>query len=532
MKIRSTVKSLGLGGIILLLAFSNTACGIVWRNPIDELATLRPVITSQAGMDGASPFVPLSQQSATVIASTVAATADIPADHPTIAPQPEPSPTPRESTTPVPPWLYYTQAGDTVSALALRFGVDPAEITSPDQSLKDGFLDSGQLLLIPKRLGDVSNSVHLLPDSEIVFSPSALGFDLETFIKSTSGFLVGYKEWRANGRDDAANTIFRVAIENSINPRLLLAILEFQGHWVYGQPANLAQTDYPVGHVDYQKKGLYAQLSWAVQMLNIGYYGWRDGRVTDLTFTDGTSTRLSPDLNAGTVAMLYLFAQLNDKPHWAGAMYSTEGLPTLYQTMFGDPWVRAQTVEPLFPATLSQPPFELPFAIGKRWSFTGGPHSAWGPDGALASLDFAPSGVVHGCYKSDEYVSAMASGTVVRSEPGVVVVDLDGDGSELTGWVTMYLHIATDGRLTVNTWVNLGDPIGHPSCEGGQATGTHVHIARKYNGEWIQADGPLPFELSGWIAHKGSAPYEGSLTQGNDTVQASRFGEFKSLVTH
>ncbi len=37
--------------------------------------------------------------------------------------------------------------------------------------------------------------------------------------------------------------------------------------------------------------------------------------------------------------------------------------------------------------------------------------------------------------------------------------------------------------------------------QGGEVTGTHVHIARKYNGEWILADGPLAFNLEGWITH-------------------------------
>ena len=40
--------------------------------------------------------------------------------------------------------------------------------------------------------------------------------------------------------------------------------------------------------------------------------------------------------------------------------------------------------------------------------------------------------------------------------------------------------------------VQAGDPLGHPSCEGGNVTGTHVHLARKFNGEWIGAGGRMP----------------------------------------
>ena len=125
----------------------------------------------------------------------------------------------------------------------------------------------------------------------------------------------------------------------------------------------------------------------------------------------------------------------------------------------------------------------------------------------------------------------MAPGLVVRSGNGVVVIDLDGDGHEQTGWAVLYLHIATKDRIELGTWVETGDMIGHPSCEGGHATGRHIHIARKYNGEWIPADGPLPFVLSGWTVHAGSAPYLGTMTRNGETVTASVFGSYESRIT-
>ena len=451
---------------------------------------------------------------------------------PSLTPSPtRPAVTP--DTTQDPPILYYTQAGDTLKALASRFNVLPEEITSPEKIPAEGLFNPGVLLLIPPRLGETSANTPLIPDSEIVFSPSALDFDIAGFVQEDNGYLTSYKEWRSDGWYDGAGVIHRVAIENSINPRLLLAILEQQSHWVYGHPESLAETDYPIGFINLEneKKGLYYQLSWAVQQLNIGYYGWRDGSVTELTFPDGQKLRLAPDLNAGTVSLLYLFSRLYNQPQWAGILYDTDGLIDQYENMFGSPWQRAETVEPLFPATLTQPPLELPFLPGHTWSFTGGPHPAWNSGGAMAAIDFAPSATVHGCYKADEWVTASTSGLVVRSASGVVVIDLDGDGYEQTGWDIMYLHIAADERIPLNTWVNLNDPIGHPSCEGGVATGTHVHIARKYNGEWILADGPMPFNFSGWIVHAVPGFYTGTMTKDGQLVTSSLVGSFESLVT-
>ena len=51
-------------------------------------------------------------------------------------------------------------------------------------------------------------------------------------------------------------------------------------------------------------------------------------------------------------------------------------------------------------------------------------------------------------------------------------------------------------------------------CEAGLSTASHVHLARKYNGEWIPADSSLPMILSGWRAHAMDA-YEGTLTKGD-----------------
>jgi hypothetical protein len=124
----------------------------------------------------------------------------------------------------------------------------------------------------------------------------------------------------------------------------------------------------------------------------------------------------------------------------------------------------------------------------------------------------------------------MAPGLVVRSGNGVVVIDTDGDGNEQTGWALLYLHIATSGRVGKGTWLESGDLVGHPSCEGGISTGTHVHIARKYNGEWVAAGGPLPFVMDGWSVNAGTQPYTGTMSREGQTVIASVYGSYESQI--
>lgn len=124
----------------------------------------------------------------------------------------------------------------------------------------------------------------------------------------------------------------------------------------------------------------------------------------------------------------------------------------------------------------------------------------------------------------------MAPGVIVRAGEGMVILDLDFDGIEQTGWNIMYMHIETRNRIQVGTVVEPGDKIGHPSCEGGVSTGTHVHVTRKFNGEWILADGPLSFVMSGYVAQNGNEPYEGNLVNADHVVFADPLSSNKSNI--
>jgi hypothetical protein len=108
---------------------------------------------------------------------------------------------------------------------------------------------------------------------------------------------------------------------------------------------------------------------------------------------------------------------------------------------------------------------------------------------------------------------------------------MDGDGYEQTGWTLLYLHIETRDRIPLGTWVEVGDRIGHPSCEGGRATGTHVHMARRYNGEWVPADGPLPFTLSGYVARAGTEAYQGWLIRESEIIYANTASTFETHIS-
>lgn len=451
----------------------------------------------------------------------------------TTLPSPTLTPT-MAAITPVPPhhMLYYaSQSGDSLEAVALHFGVQVSDITSTVSLPSLGLLNPDTPLIIPNRLLETPTtpSQQIIPDSELVFSPSAQSFDIGSYVSSEGGFLSSFREPRGNVIITGAEGVRLMAYGSSISPRMLLALIQYYSGWVQGPPKPGVDTTYPLGYQNPSYTGLYQQLRLIVRELLAGYYGWRDGSLTGLTFPDGSTMRLAPDLNAGTVALQYLFSNHLNYADWLQAIDPINGFPALFSKMFGDPWARAQETGPLFPPEMAQPPFTLPFEVGVPWTFTSGPHPAWEEQSALAALDFAPPVDSAPC-ESKAWVVAVATGQIVRSADGYVVLDLDGDGFEQTGWVVLYQHIATNNRIQAGTWVTAGDHIGHPSCEGGPATGANLHIARKYNGEWVPAGDPLPFIMSGWTAHAGDLLRQGTLTKGDKTITASSVSEGKSQI--
>lgn len=505
--------------IILVVLLLLTACGNdLWGN-------YSPDQTPGPGNSGTETLSPYA------VTATALASASPPTSTPTLTLTRTTSA--EITSTPKPALLYASQSGDSLEVVAVHFGVLPGEITSSVSLPQTGFITPGTMLFIPNRLSDVPTtpSVKLLPDSEIIYGPGAADFDTAQFVDDAGGYLAGFREYLADpGWITGAGSIQRLAFESSINPRFLLAYLQYSSDWVKGTPPAGVDVKYPLGYHNPFYEGLYQEMRLLVQELDAGYYGWRAGTLTELTFPDGTTLRIAPDLNAGTVALQYLFSRHLDYSDWLQVVDSGGSFLSDYVSLFGDPWARAALVEPLFPPGFIQPAFSLPFEVGVPWTFTGGPHPAWEQESALAALDFAPPSTTSGCVESTAWVVAMAPGLIVRSGGGYVVIDLDGDGFEQTGWDVLHLHIASNARVPAGTWVDAGDRIGHPSCEGGIAYGTHLHIARKYNGEWVGAGGPLPFVLSGWTTHEAERAKYGTMTKGDRVITSSPVSSHESLV--
>jgi murein DD-endopeptidase MepM/ murein hydrolase activator NlpD len=413
---------------------------------------------------------------------------------------------------------YVIQAGDSLNQIAEDYGVSVAAIVNTNDLTNPDYLEIGQTLTIPPPEPEGNGpAFKVIPDSELVYSPGNVSFDTAAFIEEKGGYLASYQEEVEGRQASGTEIVQRVAQDFSVNPRLLLAVLEHQSRWVTQSRPAEETLDYPIGVYEEWRQGLYFQLAWAADRLNRGYYLWRVNGVPVWNLADGSSIPIDPTINAGTAAIQGFFALFHDRQAWEQAV-TENGFFATYNALFGNPFQYA--VEPLIPPDLTQPAMQLPFEPKKTWAFTGGPHGGWGGGSAWAALDFAPPGKALGCVQSDAWVVAVADGPIVRSGIGAVVQDLDGDGLEQTGWSMLYMHIESRERVEAGTTLVAGDRIGHPSCEGGVSTGTHLHLARRYNGEWISADQGLPFVLDGWVSMGQGSEYDGYLIKNGKTVEA------------
>jgi hypothetical protein len=100
----------------------------------------------------------------------------------------------------------------------------------------------------------------IIPDHELVFSPTTVGFSTVDTVSSQGGYLAGYEELIDGERYSGAEIIERVSREYSVHPRLLLALLEMASGWVR-RDAGDGLADFPLYPTESTDAVLFVQLS-------------------------------------------------------------------------------------------------------------------------------------------------------------------------------------------------------------------------------------------------------------------------------
>jgi murein DD-endopeptidase MepM/ murein hydrolase activator NlpD len=444
---------------------------------------------------------------------------------PTASPSPVNTPTVGPMAIPTlagkPYFFHKVEDGQSLSYIATSYDSSMEELMDIN-NLKgaDAIIQIGQSLRVPLDADMPRAPVDVRwPDSEVVYSPAYVDFDVAAFIESQGGYLANYTEYTDGETLTGAQVVERVSEQFSVGPRVLLALLEYNGNWVTNPYLTDDQINYPLGPSNPYSGNLYLMLGWTAKNINAGYYGYKRDGFWIYRLRDYSLAITTKGLNAGTVGMQNILAIHSDAETWLEDI-SENGLLATYQELFGDP--AKYKIDILVPSNLTQPPLELPWQKGKGFYFSSGPHIAFIEGSAWAALDFGPPDVLGNCFFSDEPNTAVADGIIQVARQGEVQLDLDKDGHIQTGWVVLYLHVALDFDIPVEAGqqIKSGDIIGYASCEGGIANASHLHLARRYNGEWMDAGGPVPMNLSGWVVQPARTPYEGVMKK-DDEIRES-----------
>jgi LasA protease len=299
----------------------------------------------------------------------------------------------------------------------------------------------------------------------------------------------------------AAAALVFLAEAYSVSPALLLALGEVQfGALSSERPTRSAETT-----ADWFRLSASALSRWFYD----AYYGI-DG-APDRPLPVGAPVPTAG--NAGTYALRnYYFSQVYAGGDPVSALAAWEQqLGEVYEARFAPLLAGKLRAQPPAPAERAAlPPLRFPWPGGESWHLTGGPHNFDGTHRLpLSGLDFQPVGAT-GCHSAavQHWVVAGAGGLTIDYQRNWVKLDHDGDGDAATGWQTVYGHLTY--RIYDGARVRPGTRLGSPSCQGGYASGVHVHFGVKFENVWQPIES---IALSGWRAERGEAAYEGFMVR-------------------
>ncbi len=207
---------------------------------------------------------------------------------------------------------YTAQTGDTLKSIAIHFNTTVQEILSANNFIPPDAttMPPGMPVKIPIYYQPFWGSQYqIIPDSLFINGPAQIDFNTASFVSRQTGWLNGYEEYAFDDNRSGAEIVDHVAKNFSISPQLLLSLMEYQAGALSVSQLPEQARQYPLGYHDYQHKGLYLQLVWAANLLNNGYYSWRNGNLIEFDHLDGKQERPDPWQNAGSVALQYFFRE-------------------------------------------------------------------------------------------------------------------------------------------------------------------------------------------------------------------------------
>jgi LysM repeat protein len=145
----------------------------------------------------------------------------------------EPAATPLPTRLPIVPGQimpYAAQSGDTLEAVASHFNttVDGIRVANASLPREVTTLPPGQVIRVPTYFAPFTGTpFRILPDSDVVNGPPVEGWDLAQEVDRAVGTGL-FRGYTLGGFREGWQVVDKVAQRYSVNPRILLALLEYR----------------------------------------------------------------------------------------------------------------------------------------------------------------------------------------------------------------------------------------------------------------------------------------------------------------
>src|SRR5919202_706676 len=349
------------------------------------------------------------------------------------------------------------------------------------------------------------SGAKLIDDTRFFYAENVYAGQIQKFLDSQPGPLKTFHE-TLGGRDESfAELLSSRTILYSLNPQVVLALIEQQSGLITHPDASPERMDWALNYLGESGKwkGLMAQVRWATREL---YRGQRDyPALPELTYANASHSPVPTGLNVGGYAIARVLAATTIPADLPAQLDGGPGsFVATYTRLFGDPRNAAPVLHQPSAPFLSLPldrmytisaffDHDAPFLQtngsivtyrgDQRTTLAYGGHTGWG----YAAKPPAP-------------VLAAASGTVVFTgnaddNCGAKAVIIDHGN----GYRTLYWHLSE--LLAKPGPVARGDKIGIVGSSG-CATGPHLHFQVEFLGRdtdpygWCGPTGKDP-----WVHH-------------------------------
>ncbi|HXF63787.1 MAG TPA: hypothetical protein VNK95_19340, partial [Caldilineaceae bacterium] len=220
----------------------------------------------------------------------------------------------------------------------------------------------------------------LLAGSRYVYHPSLYGWSVQAFLETHAPALATLVVETDGGPLSLADAILVQAHYTSLNPQLLLALMDYRSGLLSTATPTQEQIDRAFGYTDPASLGFRRQLARAAEELFDAFYFF---------YYDDPALQGAAD-SAATAALLSVLTGKRDPASWSEADWAAGyRVQERFAFYFGNPLPAISVA-----AGGERPVWRLPWPPGEQWRYGQGPHrnNPASSDTRLVAVDFVPTG--------------------------------------------------------------------------------------------------------------------------------------------